>query len=170
MRGLDHLITVGFWFSVFFGVTVGLSVGYGLRDYLDGYIDVGASSGFFTALSFWAWSFLVWRTFRKKNSKPTGGSLTWSFWIGTPVFLTLFLLGLLLLDVREDRKMTVGVSEEISLFRLLEQEKWAMGTVSAGESLSVLRIRNFKMGRFIKVEKSDGSVGWIQYGPSVDLR
>lgn len=79
--------------------------------------------------------------------------------------------GWFLWDLMKDRSQTVKILNPTPLY-----EEWgaisstpSIGTVEPGEKLKVLRIRYGKEFQYIKIERPDGSTGWIMSGIGVEL-
>ena len=80
-------------------------------------------------------------------------------------------LGWYLWDLRQDRSQTLKILKPTALY-----EEWgaisstpSIGTVDAGEKLKVMRIRYGKDFMYVKVERTDGSTGWIIPDAGVEL-
>lgn len=86
------------------------------------------------------------------------------------VMLTVAILGWYLWDLNADRSKTIKILKPTSL-----REEWesvsshAIGNVEPGEKLKVLRIRYAKDHMAVKVERADGSTGWIIPDDSVEM-
>ncbi|MNL29805.1 hypothetical protein D3C87_1515040 [compost metagenome] len=73
------------------------------------------------------------------------------------------ILGLFAWDIWEDRSQSVSIIQQTALYDDWEfgDRQKSIGKVERGENLKVLRIRYGKDFMAIKVERNDGSVGWI---------
>jgi hypothetical protein len=90
--------------------------------------------------------------------------------IGLLIAISIIFLAGLLLDLRDDRSKTIKILKSTPLFDGWESiNSSPIGGVKPGEKLKVLRIRYAKDHMAVKVEKEDGSIGWIIPDTSVEI-
>jgi hypothetical protein len=80
-------------------------------------------------------------------------------------------LGWYLWDLKGDRSKSVKILKPTQLYSDWESINGSktIGSVAPGEHLKVLRIRYAKDHMAIKVEKADGSSGWLIPDDSVEI-
>lgn len=80
-------------------------------------------------------------------------------------------LGWYLWDLKEDRAKTIKVLKTTPMFSDWEAISGtpSIGNVEPGEKLKVLRIRYGKNFMNVKIEKEDGSVGWLIMDSYVEM-
>ncbi len=80
-------------------------------------------------------------------------------------------LGWYLWDLKGDRSKTVKILKPTPLYEGWESLNSgpSIGNVEPGEKLKVLRVRYAKDHMAVKVEKADGSSGWIIPDASVEM-
>ena len=84
--------------------------------------------------------------------------------------ITVVSLGWYLWDLKEDHSKTIKILKSTPL-----REDWesmnssSTGNVEPGEKLKVLRVRYAKDHMAVKVERADGSSGWIIPDESVEM-
>lgn len=89
--------------------------------------------------------------------------------------LILVPVGIYVWDVMQDRSKSITIRSRMAIYRdwdrLKDQDpNEIVDTVEPGEKLKVLRIRYGKDYRAVKVEKGNGSVGWMMtQGNAVEL-
>ncbi|WP_413942740.1 hypothetical protein [Bdellovibrio sp. HCB-162] len=73
-------------------------------------------------------------------------------------------------DVKQDRSKTIKILKTTPLYGEWEPINGnAIGNVEPGETLKVLRIRYAKDHMAVKVERSNGSTGWLILDSSVEI-
>lgn len=76
-----------------------------------------------------------------------------------------------LLDLKEDRSRTIKILKTTPIFSDWEAISGtpSIGNVEPGEKLKVVRIRYGKSFMNVKIEKTDGSAGWLIVDSSVEM-
>lgn len=80
-------------------------------------------------------------------------------------------LGWYLWDLKQDRSKTIKILKTTPLYEGWESISGSstIGNVDPGENLKVLRIRYAKDHMAVKVERSNGSTGWVIPDSSVEM-